>query len=108
MFLNVDDHVQVSGRPAAGTRFAFALQPQPLPRGDTGRDLQRQLTLLLDAAGAAAGQARLGDDAAHAAALPARSCDGEEALLVPDLAGAATPGAGDRLVARHRAGAIAR
>ena len=48
-------------------------------------NLDRDLALARDAAGAAAGLARLGDDPAAAAALRAGPRDGEEALLEADL-----------------------
>src|SRR5215204_5206671 len=69
--------------------LAFARQAQALAGGDAGRDLHLQVALLGRASVAAARLARLGDDAAGAAAMAAGLGDREEALLVADLADAA-------------------
>ncbi len=93
-----DDHddVEIARRAALGAVLAFARQAQALAGGDAGRDLHLQIALLGGPPVAAAGRARLGDDAAGAAAVAARLGDGEEALLVADLAGAAALRAGLR------------
>ena len=110
-----DDDVEIAGRPALDAVLAFAGQAQALAGGDAGRDLHLEVALLGRAAVAAARLARLGDDAAGAAAVAARLGDGEEALLVADLADAAAlrtrlrPGPARRARAlARRAGLLAR
>ena len=70
-------------------------------------NLDRQLALAADAPGAAARLTRLRDRLAGAAAVRARARDGEEALLVAQLAGAAALRAGLGRRARRGAGARA-
>ena len=53
MLLHVDDDVEVAGRAAARTRFAFTTEAQALSRGDAGRNADAQLLFLLHASGAA-------------------------------------------------------
>ena len=107
MVLHVDDDVEVARRTARASGFAFAGQTQPLAGGDAGRNAHRELALLLHAAGALAGRARLRDDRSGAAALTARARDGEEALLIAKLAAALALRTGRRLRAGRRAGAAA-
>ena len=54
VLLHVDDDVEVAGRAAGRARFAFVLQPELLAGGDPGGNLDRDLALARDAAGAAA------------------------------------------------------
>ncbi len=96
VLLDVDDDVEIARRAAGGAVLALAVEAQPLAGGDAGGNLDRELALAADAAGAAAGLARLGDRLAGAAAVRARPRDGEEALLVAQLAGAAALRAGLR------------
>src|SRR5437899_12322055 len=98
----------MSGGSAGAARFAFALQPKLLAGGDACRDLDGDLALALDAAGAPAARARFGDDAARSAALRAGARDREEALLIADLALAAAVRADGRRRSRRRARAVAR
>src|SRR5262249_23246883 len=85
MLLNVDDHVEVAGRAAGGAVLAFAVEPHSLTGRDARRDLDRQLTLATDAAGATAGVARLRDGLASPSTVSARPGDGEEPVLVAKL-----------------------
>ena len=85
VLLHVDDDVEIAGRAAGRTVFAFAVQAEPLSRRDPGGNLHRQLALAADTSGAAARLARLGDRLAGAAARRARPRDGEEALLIAQL-----------------------
>ena len=96
VLLDVDDDVEVARRTAGGAVLAFAVEAQPLAGGDAGGNLDRELALAADAARAAAGLARLGDRLAGAAAIRARPRDGQESLLVPQLAGALALAAGLR------------
>src|SRR6185295_16729597 len=103
-----DDDVETPGRAAAGAGFAFILEPQLLPGGDPRGDLDGDLAIARDPAGAAAGLARLRDDLAGAAALRAGARHREEALLKADLALAFALRTGARRRSRRRAGAVAR
>src|SRR5262249_47461031 len=69
VLLHLDHDVQAAGRSAEDARFALAVEAQLLPRRDTRGNLDRELPLFRDASGAAARDARLGDDLAGAAAL---------------------------------------
>ena len=89
MLLHVHHDVEVPGRAAGAAVLALALQPEPLSGGDPGGDLHRQLAFLADAPGPAARRARLGDGLSRAPAVRARPRDGEEALLIAELSGAA-------------------
>jgi hypothetical protein len=94
--LHGDDDVEVAGRTAGGAVLSFAVQPQTLSGGDAGRDLDRELAVTGDASGAMARRAGCGDDLARAAALGAGARDGEEALLISQLAAAVAGRAGAR------------
>ena len=59
VLVDVDDDVETAGRAAAGAGFAFVLEPQLLPGGDARGDLDGDLAIARDPAGAAAGLARL-------------------------------------------------
>ena len=50
MLLDLDDDVEIAGRPAERAGFAFAREPQPLAGRDAGGNLDRQLAQLLDRA----------------------------------------------------------
>ena len=52
VILHLHDHVQVALRPAGCSVLALAEQAQPLTGRDARRDLDRELPLLVDAAGA--------------------------------------------------------
>src|ERR1051325_3510692 len=90
----MDEDVEVAGRAAAHTRFAFAGETDPCALVHPGRDVDRQGLASLDPALAAAGGAGIGDRLADAAALRAGLLDHEEALARPDLAAAAAHRAG--------------
>ena len=100
VLLHVNDDVEIAGGAALRAAFAFAVEAHALPGGNAGGNLHRQLALLLDEPGAAAGHARLGDDLARAPALPAGAGDREEPLLIAQLPGAAALRAGRRRRAR--------
>ena len=104
---HVHDHVQVARRATGEAGLALAVQPQALARGDAGRDLDGQLALACDAPRAPAPGARLADHAPRAAAQAARAGDGEEALLVTQLARPAALPARLGPAAGGRAGALA-
>jgi hypothetical protein len=93
---HVDDDVEIAGRAAKRSRFAFAGESEALTSGDARGNLHRELAMLLLGAGALAVRARLGDDLAGAAALAAGARDREEPLLVTQLAGAPALRAGRR------------
>ena len=69
-------------------------QAQPLAGGDARRDLDGKLAVSPDAARAAAGLAWLRDRLAGAAAVRAGARDGQESLLISELARALALGAG--------------
>ena len=85
--------------------FAFTVEPQPLPVVDAGRDADGHAAFACDPPGAAAAGARLLDDLACRAARRTGTRDHEEALLEPELAGAAAVLArlGRRALGRARA-----
>src|SRR5690606_3068789 len=100
VLLDVDLHIQIARRPAVGTRLAIARRADAHAIVDAGRDLHFERLVALDASGAAAGRARLGDDLAAAMAFRAGLLDAEEALLHAHLAVAGAGGAGHGLGAR--------
>src|SRR5436190_14635652 len=85
----MNDDVEMTRRAAAGTRFAFAREPQLLSGGDASRNLHCDFAVARHAAGAAAALARLGYHTPGSAALRTGASDGEETLLKPNLALAA-------------------
>src|SRR5471030_2889034 len=105
--LDVDFHIQVARRAAIGARFAVAGRADAHAVVDADRDLHFQRLVALDATGAAARCARIGDDLAGAVAFRAGLLDAEEALLHAHLAVAAAGRAGARRGARLGAGAVA-
>src|SRR5476649_2370823 len=105
--LDVDFHIQIARRAAIGTRFAVAGRTDAHAVVDADRDLHFQRLVALDATGAAARCARIGDDLAGAVAFRAGLLDAEEALLHAHLAVAAAGRAGARRGARLGAGAVA-
>src|SRR5438270_5395337 len=108
MRLQLDDHVQVARRAAVETGLAFAGEADAIVLVDTGGNLHRQGLVLLDASGAAAGGARLGDDLAVAVTLRTRLLDREEALRDAHLALTLAGGTRLRLSAGLRARAVTR
>src|SRR5437762_3702002 len=85
VLLHMDDDVEMARRAAAGSSFAFGLEPELLARRNAGRDLDGDLSFTRHAAGAAARLAGPADDPSGALALRARARDREEALLVAHL-----------------------
>src|SRR5690606_7517560 len=78
--------VQVARRGAGGPGLALARQPDAVAAVHARRDLHRQHLLLLHAAVAVAGLARIGDGLAAATAVRARLLHGEDAALHAHLA----------------------
>ena len=105
--LDVDDHIQVAGRTAVHAMFAFAREADAVALVDTGRNLDRQRLVRLDAPCAVAGAAGVLDLLAVAVAHRAGLLDAEEALLHAHLAVALAGTASDRLRTRLGAGAAA-
>src|SRR5471032_1118703 len=105
--LDVNFHIQVARRSAIGARLAVAGRADAHAVVDADRDLHFQRLVALDATGAAARRARVGDDLAGAVAFRAGLLDAEEALLHAHLAVAAASRAGARRGARLGAGAVA-
>ena len=107
MLPDVDDDVQIAGGGAPAPERAFAGQPQALGGGNAGGNLDRQLALAADPPLAVTCPARLGDDAADAAAVMAGPGHREEPLLHADLAVAMAVGAALRRAARRGPGPAA-
>src|SRR5690606_20684428 len=78
--------VQVAGRGAGGPGLALARQPDAVAAVHARGALHRQHLLLLHAAVAVAGLARIGDGLAAATAMRARLLHGEDAALHAHLA----------------------
>src|SRR5690606_6202282 len=93
---------------AAHTGLALARKANAGAFVHTRRDFDLKALFLLHPAHAAAGPAGLGDDPPGAPAGGAGALHHEEALGCPHLAHALAGGAGFRLGARFRAGAVAR
>src|SRR5258705_364717 len=105
--LDPDLDVQVAARSAVRTGFAVAARTNAHAFVDAGRDLDLERLVLLDAALAAAGRARLGNDLAAAVAVRAGLLDAEEALAHVHRAAAVAGGADLRARARLCAAALA-
>src|SRR6185503_12317444 len=88
VLLDVNHDVEIARWPTARPRLALTAQTQPLTGRDAGGYPHTELLLLLKTSRAAAGRTRLRDDGARSPALPARPCDGEEPLLIPELSSA--------------------
>src|SRR4051812_1943993 len=88
MVLHVDHDVEIARRSAGRAVFPFAVEAQPLPGRDAGRDLRGELAFAGDPTRAPARLARLADDAAGAAARRTGARDGQEPLLEAELPGA--------------------
>src|SRR5260221_931442 len=101
MASHVHPHVQVPRRPAALARRAFALQLDPLPVSNSGRDAGLDSPRAQRTSAAAAGGARVIDYQATATAGGARLGEREAAEIATGLAGAlarrADPGHGASL-----------
>ena len=107
MLLHVDDDVQISSRPAGRPGLALAGQTQTLTCGDSGRNFDGELPLLLHASGTAARRARLCDDRAGAAAGAAGARERKRSLLQSNLSAPLTLRARRRLRPGRRAAAMA-
>ncbi len=85
--VNLD--VQIAGRPAVHSRLALAGQANALSFIDARRDADLEHLVLLDAAGALAVGARIGNDFPGAAARRTRLLNRKESLRHAHVAGAA-------------------
>ena len=83
---DVHDDEEIPGRPAGLAVLALPVQAQALAGRDAGRDLHGQPAFVLDPPLPVAFPARIRDDLALAAAVPAGPGDGQEPLLVAHLA----------------------
>src|SRR5579863_3624190 len=92
VLLDVDDDVEIALRSAAVAGLALAAQLEARSVIDARRNLHRERFGLADSPLSLALGARVGDDHALAAALPAGRRDREESLLRADLAAAAAIG----------------
>ena len=90
-----------------GSDFPFAAEPQAGAAVDARRNVYLELPLLANLAPAAASPTGIVNDATLAAAAGARPADGEESLLVMNLASTAALTAGPSLSASRRACAVA-
>src|SRR5450830_1781572 len=106
--LDVDFHIQVARRTAIRARFAVAGRTDTHAVVDTDWYLDFQRLVALDATGAAAWRAGVGDDLAAAMAFRAGLLDAEETLLHAHLAVATAGTAGGWRGARLGAAAVAR
>src|SRR3989338_4810126 len=107
MWLDMDHHIQVAGRPAVYAMFAFAGQADAIVVIHACGNLYRQRLVLLDAPAAAAILARRGDHFAGAVTARAGLLDREWALLNAHLAMAFAGGASGRAGAGLGATALA-
>jgi hypothetical protein len=98
MFLDVDHHEQISGRPSVRTGLTFAADAKPRSGLDTGGYLDLQALLSFNTALAPALLAWVANDLALAGAVWARPHYAEKALLILRLSAAAAgyAGFGDR------------
>ena len=103
--LHADLDVEIAVRAAVRPRLAVAARADPHALVDAGRNLDLERLVLLEAALAVAGRARLGDELAAAVAGRAGLLDAEEALAHLHRSGAVAGRAADR--ARSRLGAVA-
>src|SRR6266852_1675235 len=94
VLVHVDDDVEMTGRTAGGAGLAFTLKAELLPGRDPAGNLDRDFSLARHAS--------------RAAAVRARTGDGEEALLETDLAVALALRARARRRSLGRARAVAR
>ena len=105
--LDPDLDVQVARRAAVGAGLAVASRADAHAFVDTSRNLDFERLVLLDAALAVTGHARLGDHLAHAAAGRAGLLDAEETLTHGDRTRAVATAAHLRAGAGLGAGAVA-
>src|ERR1039458_4601233 len=93
MLFDVNDDVEIALRSAAVAGLAPAAQLEPRAVVHARRNFHRERFVLADSPLPLALRARVGDDHALAAALPAGGRDRKESLLRADLAAAAAIGA---------------
>src|SRR6185312_5686964 len=105
--LEADDDVEVAGRAAVDTGFAFAREADAIVLVDTGGNLDGERLVLAHAPRALAGRAGIGDHLAAAVALRAGLLQREEALRHAYLAAAVAGRALLRRRARLGAAAVA-
>ncbi len=107
VLLDVDFHIQVSGRPAVDAGFAVARGADAHARVDARGNLHFQGLLLLDAATAMTGRAGLGNELARAVAGRTGLLHGERSHALRHLTAAMAGRAGDGLGAGLGAAAVA-
>src|SRR5258706_1608058 len=107
VLLNGKENIQIARRSAIQSGLAFAGQADARSLFHTGRDIDRECTLLLHMARAVAGFAGIFDHAALTTAFGTSPFDGEETLARAPLAMAGTSGAAVALGAGLRAAAAA-
>src|ERR1039458_112131 len=105
--LDVQENIQIAGRPAAKTGLAVALRTQTRSALDARRNAQLDLGRALFFAVAVTRLARFFEQAALAFAMRARLRDAENAARRQHLAASAAGRAGFQFGARLRAGAVA-
>src|SRR5262249_58147392 len=89
-----EENVEVACQPPTHARLALAGKSDAGAVLDAGRDVDRERALARDAPGTRAGRAGVVDDLAAALAAGAGALKREEALRMPDAAGAAAMRAG--------------
>ena len=102
VLLDFEHNIQITRRPAVGTRFAFTLHAQPRSGVHARRDAQFDSALAIHASLALAIRATFFDDLPGALASGTRAVDGEKSLLIDLLAASAAS------LARHHAGSLFR
>jgi len=107
MLFDVQDNIQISGRPAERARFAESGETNARAVLYSRRDFGFDHALAQQAALASALRAGIGDNAARALAGGAGSSDAEKALLIAHLASSVARLARHRSFARRRAAAAA-
>src|SRR5580658_9716984 len=107
MLFDFENDVEIAGRAIVGGGFAFAGDTQARAGIDARWNAQLDRFFAFDAALASAIGAAFFDDLSGALACGAGARDGEETLLVGELAATAAGLAGDDAGALLRAGAVA-
>jgi hypothetical protein len=108
VFLDVEDDIEIARRAAVWPWLAFACDAEARAGVDAGRNAEINGSLAFDAALAAAIGAALFDNLTGALTGGASAINGEETLLIDNLAAASAGLAGDDAGSFFRAGAIAR
>jgi len=80
MFLDMNNHIEITGRPAATPAFTFSAQAHPGAMINTARNLDRDLLALIHQSGPIAVGTRIGDNLTLTMALRAGRTDLEKSL----------------------------